>query len=108
MLFDKKRKDGDCMFVQIEVTSFLEKMREILSKVLCEECLEIPISLDTYLINGVGMNGLDLSSIDYVDFLVSVENEYDIIYDFSARIYTVGDIYNYISSYMARQVNHNE
>lgn len=51
------------------------------------------------MVHGVGVNGIDLSSIDYVRLLVDVEEEYDVIYDFNTMIYTVGDIYDYINEF---------
>lgn len=84
---------------QLEIESFLDNMRSILMKVLCVKDLNIEITLETDLVNGVGTDCLGLSSIDYVDFLVLVETEYDIIYDFDTAVYTIGDVYNFIKEY---------
>lgn len=83
----------------LDVNQFLAKTSEILAKTLCVEKIEVPITLDTRIINGVGANDLELSSIDYVDFLMQIEEEYDIVYGFETIIYTVGDIYNYVREY---------
>lgn len=64
--------------------------------------MNFPLTFDTSLVSGVGMNTLNLSSIDYVDFLVCVETAYNIIYDFDIALYTIGDIYNYIVVYNCR------
>ena len=87
----------------LDVSSFLENITQILRKVLYNDIISIPITLDTELVNGVGSNNLDMSSIDYVDFLAIVEKEYDFVYDFDSQIYTVGDIYNYIISYKKKK-----
>ena len=82
---------------QLNTIPFLENMSSILAKVLCVEKLDVPVTLKTRLINGVGDNDIELSSIDYVQFLVRVEEEYGIICDFETQIYTIGDVYNYIN-----------
>ena len=89
---------------QLELKSFLQNMKSILIKVLCLKELNIDISLETDLVNGVGVDCLSLSSIDYVEFMAFVEEEYNITYDFYAKIHTLGDVYNYIQKYKAREV----
>ena len=51
------------------------------------------------LITGFGENSIALSSIDYVDLLVNLENRFDIYFDFDVKIETVGDIYEYITRF---------
>lgn len=80
---------------------FLKKTKELLARAISVDELNIPIDLETDLVNGVGENSLPLSSIDYVDFLVMVETEYDIVYDFDTTIYTLGDLYRYVCNYHA-------
>ena len=82
----------------LEVISFLENMSNILAKILCVDKLDVPVTLETRLVNGVGVNDIELASIDYVDFLLYVEKEYDIVYDFETQIHTIGDVYNYIEN----------
>lgn len=83
----------------LELETFLDSMKSILMKVLMMEDLGIPVTRKTDLISGVGVNDLALSSIDYVAFMVEVEIEYNIIYDFDVRIHTIGDVYDYIVAY---------
>lgn len=89
---------------QLELDKFLEKMRSILKIVLCVKELNVDITLETNLVNGVGIDCLTLSSIDYVDFLVLVEKEYDITYNFDTMIYTLKDVYDYIQEYRMREL----
>jgi acyl carrier protein len=89
---------------QLDVKLFLEKVSSILGQILQGgNELEVPITLETSLVNGVGINDIDLSSIDYVRLLVIIEEEYDIIYDFTTVVYTVGDIYDYINNYKKKE-----
>lgn len=90
---------------RIDIAPFLETMGALLAKTLCIKNMNIPITLETKLVNGVGTNDIDLNSIDYVDFLVCIENEFDIIFDFEAKILTIGDIYQYINEYKAKVSN---
>ena len=92
------------MAEQLDVKLFLEKVSSILGQILQGgNELEVPITLETSLVNGVGINDIDLSSIDYVRLLVIIEEEYDIIYDFMTVVYTVGDIYDYINNYKKKE-----
>ena len=88
---------------QLDVISFLENMNSILAKILCTDKLDVPVTLETRLVNGVGVNDIELASIDYVDFLVCVEEKYNIVYDFETQIHTIGDVYNYIENCYAAE-----
>jgi len=83
----------------VSVDQFLSDIKEILQKILFFEKLDFSISLDTILVGGLGPESLDLSSIDYVDFLAAVEKKYCFVYDFDVQIRTVGDIYKYIQTH---------
>ena len=61
----------------INLVEFLDNVKVLLAKILCVNKLDLPLGLDTKLVNGVGINDFDLASIDYVEFLVLVEKEYD-------------------------------
>lgn len=88
---------------KLNQNEFLESMRKILVRILNVEKITIPINFETKLVDGVGEDGIDLSSIDYVSFLIDIENKYDIVYDFDIQIYTLGDIYNYIQEYKMKE-----
>ena len=90
---------------RLEKDEFLKKISELLAKTLCLKELNVKIDFETNLVNGVGENCLTLSSIDYVDFLVMVEKEYDIGYNFDTTIYTISDLYNYVNCYEAIENN---
>lgn len=94
---------GGNMSEQLDLMIFLENMNSILANVLNVDKLSIPITLETKLINGVSTNGLDLSSIDYIDFIAIIETEYDIIYSFDTQIYTISDAYNFIKAYKEKE-----
>lgn len=86
----------DCLSENIDAVEFLDRTSLILGKVLCVDNLGVAISLETKLVNGVGQNDFDLSSIDYANFIVLMEEEFDFEFDFFIQIRTVGDMYNYI------------
>lgn len=77
----------------------LQKLKSILAKILEYEEEEIQINLDSKLVGGVGDNDLNLSSIDYVEFVVEIEKEFDIIYDFNIQISTIKELLDYIDHY---------
>lgn len=83
----------------LDKSSFLRNIETLLLQTLEVVCLTSPLGFDTRLVSGVGVQSLGLSSIDYVDFLVSVEDYYDVIFDFDTMLYTIDDIYNYVYSY---------
>jgi len=87
------------MLNHIARTTFLKEIELMLKTVLEVDELDFPLTFETNLVSGVGTNTLNLSSIDYVDFLVCVENAFDIIYDFDVTLYTIEDIYNYVIAY---------
>lgn len=89
------------------VEKFLEIVTQLLLETLQIEKTNIPITLNTDLVSGIGMDSLALSSIDYVDFIIKIEEEFDITFDFNTVIYSVGDLYNYIKSYQEGN-NNNE
>ena len=82
-----------------DVKNFLEIVNQLILETLQIESIGIPITLNTDLVSGVGRDTIDLSSIDYVDFIIKIEKEFDIIFDFNTKIYTVGDLYDYIMSF---------
>lgn len=80
---------------EITIELFIEKVSLILNKVL-EDGKTPRITPDTKLVNGVGQNDFDLSSIDYVDFIVLLEKEFDFVFYFDINLNTIGDFYSYI------------
>lgn len=84
---------------EIKTSYFLEQVKIALQKTLCIDNLNMDITLDTHLVNGVGANGLSLSSIDYIEFLVLMEDQFDISFGFDTAIFTVQDIYDFVLKY---------
>lgn len=77
----------------------LLEIRKILMQILeVKECDydKYIVNEETYLVNKTGENEINLSSIDYVRFLVEIEEKYDIFYDFNEEIVTIGDVLKYI------------
>lgn len=75
---------------------YKEELTELLAEILEENGEEIEITEETSLIGNVGTEYIGLSSIDYVEFLAAVEDEFGIVYEFDTRINTVGELVNYI------------
>lgn len=92
----------------VDTSEFLQKTSLVLSKVLCMEELGFDITMNTKLVNGVGQNDFDLSSIDYADFIILMEEEFDFEFDFFVQIHTVGEMYSYIFSKEESKVNCDE
>ena len=67
---------------------FLKSIEDILKEILGITELWVNLTMDTSLVFGVGENSLDLASIDFVDLIVKVENEYNVTFEFDAAIYT--------------------
>ena len=68
------------------------ELKNILKDVMEEDLDNINLDEDTQLIGG----SLGISSMDYVELLVSVENEFDITFDFQTKIESVRDLIDYI------------
>lgn len=94
------------MSAGLDKQAFLKNIESLLQDVLAIDTLNIPITLGTQLVNGVGENRIDLSSIDYVFFLVAVEDFYNITFDFDAKVFTVNDVYSYIVEYKEKERFH--
>ena len=72
--------------MRINEESILKDIKEMLS----QEYPMVEISMDTYLESGEG-SYLDMSSIEIVQFIIALEEKYDIIIDLEDRYYTIGD-----------------
>lgn len=95
------------MNINVNKDEFINDMSKMIANVLCMNSIDMNITFDTKLVNGIGDNDIELSSIDYVEFLVNIENKYNIEFDFNVKIYTIGDVYNYLISYLNREGDHN-
>ena len=73
----------------------LDDIKEMLSS----EYPIVEITMETFLEFGEG-SYLDMSSIEIVEFIVALEEKYDIIIDFEDRYYTIGDVVRGVISYM--------
>lgn len=76
--------------------AFLESVEDILKEVLGLSKLWKELTMDTLLVYSVGQDSLDLSSIDFVDMIVSIENQYNITFEFDFDIKSLRDLYDYI------------
>lgn len=73
-------------------------LKPILS-VIVENDLTIDIDSSSHLIGKYEENDIGLSSIEYVELIVMVEEKFNIIFDFETQLVTVGDLFNYINNY---------
>ncbi len=80
----------------VQVEDFLIDIESILKKIFEVDNLWMPITLNTHLGYGVGTDSLDLSSIDFVELIVRVEELYDITFEFDIEINTIQDLYDYL------------
>lgn len=60
----------------------------------------IDITMETFLEYGTGTY-LDMSSIEIVQFIIDIEQKYNIIIDYEDRYYTIGDTVHGILSCLA-------
>lgn len=81
----------------------LEKIQKILFKVLEKEDIGNDITEQTKLISSDVNDDIALSSIDYVEFLIDVEKEFNIVYDFDVVFETIGDLVEYIDNYIQNE-----
>lgn len=84
--------------MQFDEKSILDAIREMLSS----EYPTVEITMETFLEFGDG-SYLDMSSIDIVEFIVVLEDKYDIIIDFEDRYYTIGDVVRGVISYLEKK-----
>lgn len=82
--------------VALSTKRFLKSVEDILKEVLGVSELWIELTMDTLLIYGVGQESLDLSSIDFVELIVKIENLYNITFEFDVTINSLQDLYDYI------------
>ncbi|MFR3251940.1 MAG: acyl carrier protein [Eisenbergiella sp.] len=78
-------------------TDILEELKEILSEILEVEKNEISdlVTEECTLVGGID-NDLGISSIDYIELLVSVEEKFNVVFDFELRLATIGDMIDVI------------
>lgn len=60
------------------------------------------ITWDTNLETDEGLS-LDMSSLEIVEFIVSLENKFDIVIDIEDRYFTVGDVIDGVVSYLEKK-----
>jgi len=81
--------------MKITEENVLDGIREMLS----ETYPTVEITMDTYLEFG-DSNYLDMTSIEMVQFIVDLEEKYNIIIDIEDRYYTVGDAVRGVVTYL--------
>ncbi len=74
----------------------VSEVAEILSNVLEMDKDNINISEDTKLVGGISEEDIGLSSIDYVEFLVGIEEHFNVAFDFDMRINTISELIDFI------------
>lgn len=77
------------------------EIKNIIKEVSNRESLGITedfeITRDTVLIGHVGESQLKISSIDYIEIIVKIEEQFDIEFDFEVKLMTVGDWIDFVS-----------
>ncbi len=76
-----------------------EGILQDICEMLSQDYPTTDITMQTYLEFGEG-SSLDMSSIEIVEFIVDLEERYDIIIDIEDRYYTVGDAVRGVVSYL--------
>lgn len=84
--------------MQIKEEVILEDIKSLLAQVYPD----VEITMDTFLEIGNG-SCLDMSSLEIVEFIVLLEQKYDIIIDFEDRYYTVGDAVRGVIGYLTEK-----
>lgn len=74
------------------------EIKKALADVMEMNPAEIKIDENTMLIGGLEINSLGISSMDFVEFLVRIEEIFGIVFDFKVRINTIGELISYIDS----------
>ena len=87
----------------IDSIFFLEKVKNILSDILEVDFADVPLTMDTSIVDMFAEDSLSLSSIDYVRFLINIEDQFNVVFRFEDRMVTLGDIYRYINNYLEGQ-----
>lgn len=70
-----------------------------IKEMLIKDYPDTEIDMDTYLEYGEGTY-LDMSSLEIVEFIVDLEEKYDIIIDIDDRYYTIGDAVRGVIGYL--------
>lgn len=81
--------------MEISEENVLNDIREMLS----DAYPTIKITMDTYLEFG-DKSYLDMASIEIAQFIVDLEEKFDIIIDIEDRYYTIGDAVRAVVSYL--------
>ena len=68
------------------------EIKQVLANVTEQSLDMFEIDEETALIGG----DLGISSMDYVELLVSMEDEFDVVFDFSTQIETIGDLIDFL------------
>lgn len=80
-----------------------ENILRDIRKMLSDKYPTVDISMETYLEFG-NASYLDMSSIDIVEFIITLEEKYNIIIDIDDRYYTIGDVVHGVLSYLSEAV----
>lgn len=96
-LIDALRYNRKVYLINMEISeeNVLNDIREMLS----DAYPTIKITMDTYLEFG-DKSYLDMASIEIAQFIVDLEEKFDIIIDIEDRYYTIGDAVRAVVSYL--------
>ena len=82
-----------------------EILIELKDIIICQQNQHIDIDENTRLGDVVGINCITLSSLEYVELIVEIENRFNVIVDFDVDLFVIKDIFEYIIHYSENAFN---
>lgn len=82
-----------------------EILIELKDIIICQQNQHIDIDENTRLGDVVGINCITLSSLEYVELIVEIENRFNVIVDFDVDLFVIKDIIDYIIHYSENAFN---
>ena len=82
-----------------------ESLIELKDIIICQQNQHIDIDENTRLGDVVGINCITLSSLEYVELIVEIENRFNVIVDFDVDLFVIKDIIDYIIHYSENAFN---
>lgn len=81
----------------LEDNNILERLEKVLISILNIEHIQIEKAM--HIGNQLGENCLALSSLEYVQFILAIEEEFNVVIDYEVDMITIGNLVDYIRLY---------
>lgn len=81
----------------LEDNNILERLEKVLISILNIEHIQIEKAM--HIGNQLGENCLALSSLEYVQFILAIEEEFNVVIDYEVDMITIGNLIDYIRLY---------